>query len=150
MRPFLLLSSRAEDLAADEEYAAFLRYTGLAEDELHRVRMEAGPLPALDLDRYAGVFVGGGPFNSSDPPAGKSADITSGTVTGWFIGVTPHAGWQRPPVGSRRLLYPPGKARAAEHKHCGQRHCAHSRPPGRRTPVPFLQRKSAGRPCPDW
>jgi len=73
VRPFVLLSSRAEDLAADEEYAAFLRYTGLSEDELRRVRMEAGPLPELDLDRYAGVFVGGGPFNSSDSPAGKSA-----------------------------------------------------------------------------
>jgi hypothetical protein len=29
VRPFLLLSCRAEDMAADEEYAAFLRLTGL-------------------------------------------------------------------------------------------------------------------------
>ncbi|MCZ2828401.1 glutamine amidotransferase [Modestobacter sp. VKM Ac-2986] len=72
MRPFLLLSSRAEDLAADDEYESFLRATGLAPDELRRVRMEAGPLPEIDLDRYAGVFVGGGPFNSSDPPSQKS------------------------------------------------------------------------------
>ena len=35
--------------------------------------MEAAPLPALDLDDYAGIFVGGGPFNSSDPPLEKSA-----------------------------------------------------------------------------
>src|SRR4051794_32964678 len=35
--------------------------------------MEAGPLPELDLDDYAGVFVGGGPFNSSDPAEDKSA-----------------------------------------------------------------------------
>src|SRR3954471_9769376 len=34
--------------------------------------MEAGPLPELDLDDYAGVFVGGGPFNSSDPAEDKS------------------------------------------------------------------------------
>ncbi|MFQ1000949.1 glutamine amidotransferase [Modestobacter sp. SSW1-42] len=73
MRPFLLLSSRAEDVAADGEYESFLRSTGLAPDQLRRVRMEAGPLPEIDLDRYAGVFVGGGPFNSSDPPAAKSA-----------------------------------------------------------------------------
>ena len=72
MRPFLLLASRAEDLAADEEYAAFLRLTGLSADELRRVRMEAGPLPDLRLDDYSGVFVGGGPFNSSDPAATKS------------------------------------------------------------------------------
>jgi GMP synthase (glutamine-hydrolysing) len=73
VRPFLLLSSRAEDVAADEEYAAFLRFTGLAPEELRRVRMEAGPLPELTLDDYSGVLVGGGPFNSSDPPAVKSA-----------------------------------------------------------------------------
>ncbi len=35
--------------------------------------MEAGPLPALDLDDYAGLVLGGSPFNSSDPPEAKSA-----------------------------------------------------------------------------
>jgi GMP synthase (glutamine-hydrolysing) len=73
VRPFLLLSSRAEDLAADEEYAAFLKATGLPAERLHRVRMEAAPLPALDLDDYAGILVGGGPFNSSDAPLDKSS-----------------------------------------------------------------------------
>ena len=72
VRPFLLLSSRAEDLAADEEYAAFLRFTGLAPERLHRIRMEAGPLPELKLADYAGVFLGGGPYNSSDPADAKS------------------------------------------------------------------------------
>ena len=72
MRPFLLLSTRAEDVAAHDEYAAFLRATGLPTDRLRRIRMEAGPLPALDLDDYAGIFVGGGPFNSSDAPLEKS------------------------------------------------------------------------------
>jgi GMP synthase (glutamine-hydrolysing) len=73
VRPFLLLSSRAEDVAADGEYDAFLRFTGLPADALRRVRMEAGPLPELDLDDYSGVLVGGGPFNSSDPPLEKSS-----------------------------------------------------------------------------
>jgi GMP synthase (glutamine-hydrolysing) len=72
VRPFLLLSSRAEDVAAEGEYAAFLRCTGLAEGELHRIRMEAAPLPELDLDAYSGIFIGGGPYNSSDPPELKS------------------------------------------------------------------------------
>jgi len=72
VRPFLLLSSRAEDVAAHDEYAAFLRATGLPTDRLRRIRMEAAPLPALDLDDYAGIFVGGGPFNSSDAPLEKS------------------------------------------------------------------------------
>jgi GMP synthase (glutamine-hydrolysing) len=73
VKPFLLLASRAEDVAADDEYAAFLKLTGLGANELRRVRMEAGPLPRLNLDDYAGIFVGGGPFDSSDPPQSKSA-----------------------------------------------------------------------------
>ena len=73
MRPFLLLSSRAEDEAADNEYAAIATCTGLAADQLHRIRLEAAPLPPLALDDYSGVIVGGGPFNSSDPPETKSA-----------------------------------------------------------------------------
>jgi GMP synthase (glutamine-hydrolysing) len=73
VRPFVLLASRAEDAAADEEYAALLRVTGLAERELRRVRMEAAPMPPLDLDGVAGIIVGGGPFCSSDPEEEKSA-----------------------------------------------------------------------------
>jgi GMP synthase (glutamine-hydrolysing) len=70
--PFLLLSTRAEDLAADEEYAAFVACTKLPEERLYRFRLEAAPLPALRLDDYAGIFIGGGPFNSSDPEDEKS------------------------------------------------------------------------------
>ena len=73
MRPFLLLSTRAEELAAEEEHLAFLRETGLEAHELVRLRMTEGPLPDLRLDDYSGVLLGGGPFNSSDPPAVKSA-----------------------------------------------------------------------------
>ena len=73
MRPFLLLASRAEDDVADAEYAAFLRFGGLEERELRRVRLEAGPLPALDLDAWSGVVVGGSPFTSTDPEEGKSS-----------------------------------------------------------------------------
>ena len=73
VKPFVLLATRAEDVPADEEYALFLRYTGLDERELVRVRLEAGPMPELDLDALSGIFVGGGPFNASDPPERKSA-----------------------------------------------------------------------------
>ena len=48
MKPFLLLATRAEDLPADEEYALFLRYTGLSEEHLVRRRLEA-ELPELRL-----------------------------------------------------------------------------------------------------
>lgn len=72
MKPFLLMSSRAEDEAADEEYAAFQRVTGLENRQLDRIRMEAGPLPWVSLDDYSAIFVGGGPYNASDPPESKS------------------------------------------------------------------------------
>ncbi|MFC8683380.1 glutamine amidotransferase [Microbacterium ureisolvens] len=73
MKPFVLLATRAEDVPADEEYALFLRYSGLSPDELIRVRLEAEPMPPLDLDELSGIFVGGGPFNASDPLEKKSA-----------------------------------------------------------------------------
>jgi GMP synthase (glutamine-hydrolysing) len=72
VKPFVLLATRAEDLPADEEYALFLRYSGLTERELIRVRLESGPMPALPLDELSGIFVGGGPFNASDAAELKS------------------------------------------------------------------------------
>ena len=70
MRPFLLLATRAEDRAADEEYAAFRRFGGLSADELVRVRLEQRPLreslPDLDLDAWSGIVLGGSPFTTSD------------------------------------------------------------------------------------
>lgn len=73
MKPFVLLATRAEDVPADEEYALFLRYTGLDERDLVRVRLEAGAMPRFDLDELSGIVVGGGPFNASDPSEKKSA-----------------------------------------------------------------------------
>ncbi|TFC91157.1 MULTISPECIES: glutamine amidotransferase [Cryobacterium] len=72
MKPFLLLATRSEDEAADDEYAGFLEAGGLTPEQLHRVRLEAGPMPSIDLDAYSGIIVGGSPFNASDAPAVKS------------------------------------------------------------------------------
>ena len=72
MKPFVLLATRAEDGPADEEYALFLRTSGLSARDLVRVRLEAGPMPSFDLDELSGIFVGGGPFNASDPAEKKS------------------------------------------------------------------------------
>jgi GMP synthase (glutamine-hydrolysing) len=73
VKPFLLLGTRAEDAAADNEYDAFLGFTGLDEAMLRRVRLERGPLGPVDLDAWSGIFLGGGPFNASDPDEQKSA-----------------------------------------------------------------------------
>jgi GMP synthase (glutamine-hydrolysing) len=72
VKPFLLLATRAEDAAADNEYEAFLRFSGLGERDLRRRRLERTPLGAVDLRDWSGIILGGGPFNSSDPPDAKS------------------------------------------------------------------------------
>lgn len=72
MKPFLFLGTRAEDEAADNEYAAMLRYSGLQEAQLQRHRLERDPLGEVRLDDYSGVVLGGGPFNVSDPDDHKS------------------------------------------------------------------------------
>ena len=73
MKPFLLLATRAEDAAADNEYESFLRFGGLDEGDLRRIRLEQRPLGDVDLDDWSGILLGGGPFNSSDPEESKSA-----------------------------------------------------------------------------
>lgn len=72
MRPFLLLSIRAEDAAADDEYAAIRRFAGLDETTLQRIRLTHGSLGEIDLDDWSGILLGGGPYNVSDPADGKS------------------------------------------------------------------------------
>ncbi len=67
MRPFLFLGTRAEEAAADDEYAAVLRFTGLEERDVRRRRLEQDPLGDWDLGDWSGVILGGGPFNISDP-----------------------------------------------------------------------------------
>lgn len=72
MKPFLFLGTRAEDAAADSEFAAVLRCSGLSENDVRRHRLEAEPMPDVDLADFSGIICGGGPFNISDPPALKS------------------------------------------------------------------------------
>lgn len=71
-KPFLLLQSRPEDDASDDEYKAFCVYGGLAPEQLVRVRMDRGELPEIDLDEYSAVIMGGGPANFAYDEAQKS------------------------------------------------------------------------------
>lgn len=77
-RPFLFLGIRAQDAAADDEYAAVLRCAGLDEREVRRVRLERDVLAPLDLDDWSGIVVGGGPWNISDPEPEKEPDQVRG------------------------------------------------------------------------
>lgn len=72
MKPFLLLATRDDDEAADDEYQGFLQSGALEPSDLVRVRLEAGPMPPIDLDDYSGIIVGGSPYNASDPPVMKT------------------------------------------------------------------------------
>ncbi|MBD8871119.1 glutamine amidotransferase [Nocardioides donggukensis] len=72
MRPFLFLGTRGEDDVADGEYDAVRAFSGLTEVELRRHRLEADPLPDLDLAELSGIVLGGGPFNVSDPESTKT------------------------------------------------------------------------------
>lgn len=71
MKPFLFLGARPEDTVAQAEYEAVARLAGLAPRQLHRVRLEAGPVPQINLSEYSGILLGGSPFNVSDDPAVK-------------------------------------------------------------------------------
>lgn len=73
MKPFLLLATRAEDVAADGEYRAVLRYSGLSPAQLIRHRLERDPLGEVDVSDYSGIILGGSPFNAGDPEQSKSA-----------------------------------------------------------------------------
>ena len=71
--PFLLLSIRGEDEAADDEYQAMRRFAGLELDRLRRIRLTHQPLGTIDLADWSGIVLGGGPYNVSDDPDDKSA-----------------------------------------------------------------------------
>lgn len=73
VQPFLLLALRADDAVADNEYASFLKFAGLGERDLRRVRLEQRPLDGIDLADWSGILVGGAPFNYTDPAEAKSA-----------------------------------------------------------------------------
>lgn len=73
MKPFLFLGTRAEDTVAEDEYAAVLRYTGLDERGVRRLRLERDGLGQVELADWSGIVLGGSPFNNSDPAELKSA-----------------------------------------------------------------------------
>ena len=71
MKPFLLLSIRAERPAAEDEYAAFCRFLDVDERGLHRRQLGTDPIGALSLGDWSGIILGGGSFTYSDPESSK-------------------------------------------------------------------------------
>jgi GMP synthase (glutamine-hydrolysing) len=71
-KPFLLLSIRDEDEAADDEYRSMMHFAGLDEDGLQRIQLTRRPLGAIDIADWSGIILGGGPYNASDAPESKT------------------------------------------------------------------------------
>lgn len=72
MRPFLFLQLRPETEVADDELRAVLEHGRLSSEDIVRVRVERDGVPDVDPSRYAGILVGGSPFEVSTPEERKS------------------------------------------------------------------------------
>ncbi|WP_026459420.1 glutamine amidotransferase-related protein [Schaalia vaccimaxillae] len=71
-KPFLMLMSRPDGPVRKSESAALPRIAGLREDEVVRVRMEAGELPDIDFAQCSGIIVCGTPWDASGDQTTKS------------------------------------------------------------------------------
>ncbi len=65
MAEFLLVSTRSEEEALDNEYQTYARASGLEQSNLDLAEFDLVGLPPIDLDRYAGVFVAGSPYGNA-------------------------------------------------------------------------------------
>lgn len=72
-KPFLILQLRPEDDTSDNEFAAILKYGGLEEKDVRRIRIEKNGIPELSLVDYSAIIVGGSPFDISTPEQDKPA-----------------------------------------------------------------------------
>ena len=72
MRPFLLLSIRAEPAAAEEEHDAFLRFLDVSPASLVRRQLGVAGLGGVALDDWSGIVLGGGAFCVSDHEPDKT------------------------------------------------------------------------------
>lgn len=67
MRPFLFLSARPEVEAVGPEYESVRRAMGVDAGRLEHVRLDIDPLGDVQLDDFAGIVVGGSPYNVTTP-----------------------------------------------------------------------------------
>jgi len=73
MKPYLFLSARPEVEAVGPEYESVRRAMGLDAGRLEHVRLDVDPLARdFRIEAYAGVVVGGSPYNVTTPEDEKS------------------------------------------------------------------------------
>ena len=74
MKPFLFLSARPEVEAVGPEYESVRRAMGVDAGRLEHVRLDADQLARdFRIDAFAGIVVGGSPFNVTTPHEAKPA-----------------------------------------------------------------------------
>jgi GMP synthase (glutamine-hydrolysing) len=72
VKPFLLITSRADNAVALPEVASYQQLTGLTDAEMVWRRAETTPLEDLDLAAYSGIILAGSPFTVSAAEHSKS------------------------------------------------------------------------------
>lgn len=72
-KPFLFISARPEVEAVGPEYESVRRATGLDAGRLEHHRLDVESLGDVPLDAYAGIIVGGSPYNVTTPEENKHA-----------------------------------------------------------------------------
>jgi len=67
-----MLTSRAEEVVAEDEFRNLPRIAGMAPGEAVRVRLEREPFPDIDLDDWSGIILCGSAFDAATPEEHKS------------------------------------------------------------------------------
>lgn len=71
-KPFLVIQLRPEDATSDNELEKIRQYGKLDDSEVVRLRADQAGLPAIGLNKYSAIIVGGSPFDVSLPSEKKS------------------------------------------------------------------------------
>lgn len=71
-KPFLMLTSRDDEVVAADEAEALPRLAGLDAGDVVRVRMESEPFPDVDASEISGIIVCGSPWDAGAEESAKS------------------------------------------------------------------------------
>lgn len=73
MKPFIMVSTRPEQEAAEAEFESFLNQGGLSREELQHVQItDLDVLSPLHPQDVSGVIIGGSPYDTSTPDGSKT------------------------------------------------------------------------------
>ena len=76
MKPFLLITTRAENEVALPEVASYQQLTGLTDADMVWRRAETTTLDDVDVHEYSGIILAGSPFTVSAPAQQKKLRLS--------------------------------------------------------------------------